>query len=63
MNLSRMDAVTALRCENGRFYVTAQPGVVLLNLRKMVQRREFNTAGWSEDSLAALAALQKAPER
>ena len=54
MNLSRMDAVTALRQEGGRFFVTVQPGVVLLNLRKMLQRREFDTAGWSEASQAAL---------
>ena len=63
MNLSGMDAVTALRQEDGRFYVTVQPGVVLLNLRKMLQRREFDTAGWSEASLAALDALQKAEEQ
>ena len=63
MNLSRMDAVTALRQEGGRFFVTVQPGVVLLNLRKMLQRREFDTAGWSEASQAALDALRKAPEQ
>ena len=63
MNLSRMDAVTALRCEAGRFYVTVQPGTVLLNLRKMIARREFDTTGWSEQSLSALAALQTAAEQ
>lgn len=63
MNMSRMNAVTALRREGERFYVTAQPGVVLLNLRKMIARREFDTAGWSEASLAALEALKKAPEQ
>ena len=61
LNLGRMDAVTALRQEKGRFYLTVQPGVVLLNLRKMIARREFDTAGWSEESLAALAALRSAP--
>lgn len=63
LNLSRMDAVTALRREAGRFYVTVQPGVVLLNLRKMLQRREFDTAGWSEASLAALEELKGAREQ
>ena len=63
MNMSRMDAVTGLRQEGERFYVTVQPGVVLLNLSKMLQRREFDTAGWSEASLAALETLQKTPEQ
>ena len=60
MATGSMDRVTALRQENGRFYLTVQPGVVLLNLRKMIARKEFNTAGWSEDSLAALEALRAA---
>ncbi len=63
LNLSRMDAVTGLRQEGERFYVTVQPGVVLLNLRKMIARREFDTAGWSDASLQALTALQQAPEQ
>ena len=61
MAMGSMDCVTVLRQENGRFYLTVQPGVVLLNLRKMIARREFNTAGWSEGSLAALEALGAAP--
>ena len=61
MNLGGMDRVTALRQAGERFYVTVQPGVVLLNLRKMIERREFPTAGWSEASLAALEALRAAP--
>lgn len=63
MATGSMDRVTALRQEKGRFYLTVQPGVVLLNLRKMIARREFNTAGWSEASLAALEALRAAPEQ
>ena len=63
MNMGGMDAVTALRHEGGRFYVTVQPGVVLLNLRKMIAKKAFPTAGWSEDSLAALDALRAAPEQ
>ena len=63
MNLSCMDAVTALRQEGERFYVTVQPGVVLLNLRKMIARREFRATGWSEASVAALEALKKQREQ
>ena len=61
MATGSMDRATALRQENGRFYLTVQPGVVLLNLRKMIARREFNTVDWSESSLAALDALRAAP--
>ena len=63
MNLSGMDRVLSLREEGGRFYLTAQPGVLLLNLRKMIAKREFDTAGWSDASLAALDALRAAPEQ
>lgn len=61
MAMTGMDRVTAIRQEKGKFYLTVQPGVVLLNLRKMIERREFNTAGWCEDSLRALEELKKAP--
>ena len=61
MTTGGMDRVTGLRQENGRFYLTVQPGVVLLNLRKMIAKREFDTAGWSEASLAALEAFRTAP--
>ena len=60
MAMGNMDRVTALRQEGGKFYLTAQPGVVLLNLRKMIARKEFNTTGWSAESLAALDALRAA---
>ena len=63
LNLSRMDRVLSLREQDGRFFVTAQPGVVLLNLRKMIASRRFETAGWDEQSLAALEALKDAPEQ
>lgn len=63
MNLSGMDRVLSLREEDGRFYLTAQPGVLLLNLRKMIAKREFDTTGWSDASLAALDALRAAPEQ
>ncbi len=63
LNLTRMDKVLALREQDGHFYVTAQPGVLLLNLRKMIAARRFDTGGWDGRSLAALDALQAAPEQ
>lgn len=63
LNLSQMDRVTALREENGRFFVTVQPGVVLMRLRRMLHTREFDTRGWDERSLAALRLLKAAGEQ
>ena len=42
MNLSGMDRVLSLREDSGRFYLTAQPGVLLLNLR--IKLSTLNTA-------------------
>ena len=56
-----MDHVLGLRQENGRFFLTVQPGVVLLNLRKMIAKKEFPTTGWSSESLTALEAFRTAP--
>ena len=62
LNLSKMDRVLALRQEENRFFLTVQPGVALLNLRKMIATCAFDTEGWSEESLAALASFRAAPE-
>ena len=62
VNLSRMNRVLGLRQTNaGRFIVTVQPGVVLQDLRRWLHTREFDTAGWTEESLSALPALRAAP--
>jgi D-lactate dehydrogenase (cytochrome) len=62
INLARMNRVPGLRrTDDGRFVVKVQPGVVLQDLRRMLHAREFVTAGWDTESLAALAALRIAP--
>jgi len=62
VNLSRMNRILGLRrTGEDRFAVTLQPGVVLQDLRRMLADREFDTAGWSEESVEALAALRAAP--
>ena len=57
LNLSRMTRALGLRrAPDGRtFFVAVQPGMVLTELRHMIAAREFDTQGWSPDSLAALA--------
>ena len=61
INLSRMNRVSGLRqTGGGQFTVTVQPGVILQDLRRMLVAREFDTAGWSAESVAALTALRAA---
>ena len=60
MDLSRMKRVTGLRQEGERFFVTVQPGVVLQDLRNALRQKRFATTGWSDESLAALAAFREA---
>jgi D-lactate dehydrogenase (cytochrome) len=63
LNLGRMNRVRGLRYDEptGTFFVTAQPGVRLTDLRDALDRREFDSTGWSGVSLAALARLRTAP--
>ncbi len=62
LNTSRMTGVLGMRRdEAGRFFVSVQPGLSLLELRGMLQKASFNTAGWSEESLAALEEFRSAP--
>jgi D-lactate dehydrogenase (cytochrome) len=61
LNLGRMTRILGLRARNGVFFALVQPGVVLSDLRAALASREFETAGWDAESLAALAALRAAP--
>lgn len=67
MNLTRMNQVTGLRRdEAGRFYVRTQPGVVLSQLRKMLESRKFpseQVEAWDDQSKAVLTELARAPEQ
>lgn len=57
LNLSRMAAVTALRydAERDECRVTVQPGLTLVEFRRLLQGACFDTTGWSAESVAALA--------
>ena len=61
LNLSRMDKVLGMRCENGCFYITVQPGVILQKLNKSIAARSFNTDGWDEASLEAYKIFCRTP--
>ncbi|TAN36424.1 MAG: FAD-binding oxidoreductase [Verrucomicrobia bacterium] len=62
ISLGRMNRVLGLRqTTDGAFMLTVQPGVVLQDLRRILVAREFDTRGWSADSLAVLEALRAAP--
>lgn len=62
MNLGRMNRALGLRRDKGLFYITVQPGVILSQLRKDIEERRFNTAGWSGESLKAALDFAAAPE-
>jgi len=59
LNVSKMNRVLGMRQENGTYYITVQPGVVLSELRKAISSKRFVTAGWSEESKAAYEAFRK----
>ena len=64
MNLSRMNKVIGCRKdETGRIYFTAQPGVVLSEFKKMIDKKQFATQGWDEASLQAYTTFTKAPRQ
>lgn len=63
LNLSRMNRITGLRVEPARneVYLTVQPGLTLLELRKTLQSCEFDTMDWSPESIDALARFRSNP--
>ncbi len=61
LNTSRMDKVLGMREEDGKFFITLQPGVILQKLNKAIAARAFDTSAWDEASKEAFAAFGKAP--
>ena len=61
LNLSRMDKVTGMRAEEGHFFLTVQPGVILQKLNKAIAARAFDTSNWTEEAKTAYQAFTKAP--
>lgn len=64
LNLMKMDHVTALRKgEDGKFYITVEPGVILSQLKKAIESRKFNQSLWDEASKKAFIEFSAAPEQ
>ena len=66
MSLSRMDRVLGMRSDRdaegrARYYVRAQPGVVLANLRKYLADKSMPTAGWGKGDRKAWEELCAGP--
>ncbi|MBE6929101.1 MAG: FAD-binding oxidoreductase [Ruminococcaceae bacterium] len=61
LNTANMNRVLGMREENGHFYLRVQPGLALLNLRKMIAKKNFNTSGWDTQSLTALELFKASP--
>ena len=59
LNLQRMNRATGLRRdETGNYFVTVQPGMALIDLRRMLVERHFDTAEWDAASCDALLAMR-----
>lgn len=60
LNLARMTGITGLRYDDaaGSYLLRVQPGVVLEDLGQALSKKEFDTEGWSDESLAALERLR-----
>ncbi|MBR0139654.1 MAG: FAD-binding oxidoreductase [Firmicutes bacterium] len=59
LNLSRMNKVLGMRFDGNTYYVTAEPGLTLLELRKMISTKRFDTRGWSGESKDTYARFAK----
>jgi len=61
LNLTNMNRITGLRYDEGAdaFFLTAQPGVLLTDLRKALANASFDTSAWSPESLTALQQMQE----
>ncbi|MGE4214177.1 MAG: FAD-binding oxidoreductase [Anaerotignaceae bacterium] len=61
LNISKMDKILGCRKEGDNFYLTTQPGVVLMELNKKINSKKLDTACWSEPSLEAFNSFLAAP--
>ena len=62
LNMVKMNAITQLSVnDEGRFFVTVEPGVQLSELTHCLTRKNFDASGWSANSRDALERLKRAP--
>lgn len=60
LNLSKMDRITGIRQEGERFFLEAEPGVLLRDLQERLLAGRFDTKEWTEEAKEALGNMQKA---
>jgi len=60
INIEKMNKITGLRYDNDKFILSVQPGVRLINLRKAISKKNFDTSQWSRESIEALEKMKKA---
>lgn len=60
LNLSRMGKILGLRYDAGKgaYYLRVQPGVLLLQVRKALETKNFDISGWDAASKAALSQIK-----
>ncbi len=63
INMSKMNKVTGMSMENGKFYLYVQPGLALSELRKAISSKKFDIGGWSQRSIEAYGEFIKAGEQ
>ncbi len=59
INLSKMNRITGLRYDHGRFLLRVQPGILLVEVRKALENMQFDTTLWSQESVDALELLKQ----
>ncbi|MCF0150760.1 MAG: FAD-binding oxidoreductase [Firmicutes bacterium] len=59
LNMSRMNRVLGMSCENGTYLLQVEPGLSLLELRKMIGSKKFDTKHWTEGSKEVYARFVK----
>lgn len=59
LNLSKLNRITGVRQEGELFFLEAEPGVLLSDLKETLASGRFDTDGWTDASKEALANMQK----
>lgn len=60
LNLSKMNRITGIRQEGDRFFLEAEPGVLLKELQERLAAGRFDTRGWTDGAKEALKNMQRA---
>ncbi|HCT65524.1 MAG TPA: FAD-binding oxidoreductase [Lachnospiraceae bacterium] len=61
LNISKMDKILGCRKDQKNFYLTIEPGVILMELNKKISSKKFDTTSWNEISLEAYNSFLSSP--